>query len=233
MAYAKVSGIYRIECSGNGKHYIGSAISLKQRLACHRSMLRKGIHANKHLQNAWNKYGSDSFLMIVIEECKVESLIEREQYWIDFTQAANPEIGMNNSPTASTTIGFRHSETTKEKLSDIAKQRDHTHLRELAESQRGKPSLSRGSTGIPWTAEQKAKASAKRKGRTPWNVGIPMAKEVKARVSKSVSKNRRVISEVVRNEVKSLRSKGFSYPKIAGITGISVAQSYRIVQECA
>jgi len=228
VAYAKVSGIYRIECSGNGKHYIGSAVSLKQRMACHRSMLRNGTHTNKHLQRAWNKYGEDSFSMATIEECGLDILIEREQHWIDATQAANPQVGMNNSPTASTTIGFRHSDDTRVLLSEIGKRRDHAHLRILAAQMKGKPSASRGTTGTHWTEERKKEASRQRKGSTPWNVGVPMPDEVKARVSASVTANRRVIPEATRAKIIALREGGMTYPRISKETGVSIAQSHRI-----
>lgn len=167
MAYLKVSGIYRIECSGNGKHYIGSAVSIKGRLASHRSMLRRGAHVNRHLQNAWNKYGEHSFSMFAVEECSLDRLIEREQHWIDSTCAADPTIGMNNSPTATTSIGFRHSDGTRERLREIAQKRDHSHLRAIAEQMKGKPSMSRGGTGMCWSAERKQRASEQRKGSTP------------------------------------------------------------------
>ena len=40
------------------------------------------------MQNAWNKYGENAFIFEVIEECKIEDLINREQFFID---NLNPE----------------------------------------------------------------------------------------------------------------------------------------------
>lgn len=116
MAYRKVSGIYQILCAGNSKIYVGSAVSINGRWASHRSQLRNGSHGNKHLQNAWAKYGEASFLFSIIERCEIADLIAREQHWIDTLRAAHPIHGMNNSPTATTSIGFKHSEATRARL---------------------------------------------------------------------------------------------------------------------
>ena len=56
-----IVGIYKIECIANNKVYIGQSINIKRRLYDHKTRLRKGTHKNKHLQNAWNKYGEDNF----------------------------------------------------------------------------------------------------------------------------------------------------------------------------
>lgn len=81
-------GIYRIKNSINNKIYIGSTKNIEARWAKHRALLRHNKHQNAHLQNAWNKYGENAFIFEVIEECKIEDLINREQFFID---NLNPE----------------------------------------------------------------------------------------------------------------------------------------------
>lgn len=77
------SGVYCIINTKNGKRYIGSSKNIARRLWEHRAYLRKNYHENKHLQNAWNKYGESVFDFYVVEKCKEEILIEREQFYID------------------------------------------------------------------------------------------------------------------------------------------------------
>ena len=55
-------GIYMIRNKVNGKMYIGQAIEMEGvRWKTHRRELKGDYHENKHLQNAWNKYGQDNF----------------------------------------------------------------------------------------------------------------------------------------------------------------------------
>ena len=81
-------GIYRIRNLINNKVYIGSTKNMKVRWAKHKALLRHNKHQNTHLQSAWNKYGEDAFVFEVIEECKTEDLISREQFFID---SLNPD----------------------------------------------------------------------------------------------------------------------------------------------
>ena len=76
-------GIYQILNIINQKCYIGSAIRFSSRFGVHRNTLRNNKHHSIILQRAWNKYGENSFIFNILEECDIEKLIEREQYYID------------------------------------------------------------------------------------------------------------------------------------------------------
>ncbi|MBF1054549.1 MAG: GIY-YIG nuclease family protein, partial [Parvimonas sp.] len=84
-----ISCIYEIRNKINNKVYIGSTIDFKQRKATHLKELRRGKHANSHLQNAWNKYGEDNFIFKIIERCSIENLLIREQYYINLFYGEN------------------------------------------------------------------------------------------------------------------------------------------------
>lgn len=56
-----MKGIYKITNKINGHMYIGKSKNLKRRWGTHRYTLNKGISGCKRLQNAWIKYGSESF----------------------------------------------------------------------------------------------------------------------------------------------------------------------------
>lgn len=88
-----VSGIYEIQNMRNGKRYIGQSKNLYRRQCSHLTKLKQGIHPNKHLQNAWNKYGEDAFQFHVLEYCPLEKLNLKECFWIDFYQTNR--IGYN------------------------------------------------------------------------------------------------------------------------------------------
>src|SRR6516225_3347876 len=84
----KSPGVYVITNTHNGKVYVGSATSIRGRLLCHRSCLRRGKHNNRYLQNAWKKRGEKAFTFDVMEECQPDVLLSKEQYWIDKLGAA-------------------------------------------------------------------------------------------------------------------------------------------------
>jgi group I intron endonuclease len=114
------SGIYKILNKVNGKPYIGSAIDFSKRWCEHKRLLRKDLHHNPHLQAAWNKYGEEAFEFSVIEriENPTKELLEiREQYWMDYYNSVNPEIGYNIAPKAGTSLGLKRSKESREKMS--------------------------------------------------------------------------------------------------------------------
>ena len=88
----KFSGIYCIINIKNSKRYIGSSKNIRQRLWTHRAYLRHNNHENAHLQAAWNKYGEDNFDYFILEPCKEDILLRREQYYID---SIKPEYNIN------------------------------------------------------------------------------------------------------------------------------------------
>lgn len=130
-----IPGIYCIENLSSKKIYIGSSKDIRVRVESgHFRSLRLNEHVNRHLQNSFNKYGEDSFIAFVLEECPLEKLIEREQFYIDFFLYSQEYIksngsdnrfikyGMNLSPTASSTLGCVHTEDQKKANSERAKQ---------------------------------------------------------------------------------------------------------------
>lgn len=76
------SGIYYIKCKANNRLYIGSSKDIYNRLHQHLHKLKNNKHF-KIIQSSYNKYGFEFFECGVIEFCKEDRLLEREQYNID------------------------------------------------------------------------------------------------------------------------------------------------------
>lgn len=106
-------GIYMILCLSNSKAYIGRSINIKRRWYGHKEHLRKNIHTNSYLQNCYNKYGKDSIIYLVIENC--ENLYERESFWAN---AIDPEYRLN---LAAISDVVPISEETRKRLSESHK----------------------------------------------------------------------------------------------------------------
>lgn len=79
----KICGVYKITNTANGKFYIGSSKDVKNRWTQHRNALNDNKHGNPYLQNAWNKYGVQSFKFEIIEKCSIEDQFEREQFYLN------------------------------------------------------------------------------------------------------------------------------------------------------
>lgn len=64
-------------------YYVGQSQNMHRRKIQHLSDLKNGRHGCQHMQNAYVKYGVDSFYFSVIDVCEVSELEEREQWWLD------------------------------------------------------------------------------------------------------------------------------------------------------
>lgn len=115
--------MYCIHNTVNDKVYVGSSCDMRKRMYVHNYALSKGNHKNKHLQNAWDKYGCDAFECFVLEHCSNDALLEREQFWMEKFSVLAREHGYNECSVAGNTLGHRHSDETKLLLSEIAKGR--------------------------------------------------------------------------------------------------------------
>jgi len=114
-----VSGIYTIVHREKGKRYIGSAVNIRLRRNEHYKRLRRGIHENRHLQHAWNKYGESAFQFKPLLICAPKDLLSYEQRCFD---GYKPEY--NICPTARSKLGVACSPETREKIA--AAQRGRT-----------------------------------------------------------------------------------------------------------
>lgn len=114
--------IYEILNTVTGTKYVGSTRRPDNRESSHFSKLRKNIHANSYLQNAWNKYGPEAFEFSIVKrfeseddmrECEQEILNKyiTEENWSDLYN-----IGINVS-------NYEFSEETREKLAASGKRR--------------------------------------------------------------------------------------------------------------
>lgn len=62
----KQPGLYIVRCNVNDWRYYGESTNVSGRLASHKSLLNRGIHANKPLQADFNTYGEQNFDFIVL-----------------------------------------------------------------------------------------------------------------------------------------------------------------------
>lgn len=116
----RLTGIYLITNTITGAIYVGSASkSLRDRLNMHRTYLNRGVHVNRYLQNAWNKYGESAFAFTVAEFVDdLNKILEREQVWIDLYYALGEKYCYNLQPTAGSSRGAKRSAESRRKTSE-------------------------------------------------------------------------------------------------------------------
>ena len=76
-------GIYEVKNIINNKCYIGSSKNINNRFYIHKLDLKNNKHHSTYLQNAYNKYGLKVFEFNIIEECDMDVLIKKEQFYLD------------------------------------------------------------------------------------------------------------------------------------------------------
>lgn len=71
------------------------------------------------MQSAWNKYGESVFEFAVMEIVpNIENLYIEEQNWINASNCCNRAIGYNLKPIAESSLGYKHTEAAKIKISE-------------------------------------------------------------------------------------------------------------------
>lgn len=119
-------GVYCIINLVNNKFYIGSATQksgFRRRWQKHLLDLINNKHTNTHLQRAFNIDGKNNFKFYILEtHDDYNTIINREQYWINNSNCLNPNIGYNKYPIAiSINKDYIASKETRKKLSNKLK----------------------------------------------------------------------------------------------------------------
>lgn len=126
-------GIYKIINVVNNKFYVGSAVNLSRRRARHFSELRTQKHNNGHLQAAWNKYGEQAFVFVVVQKlADGEDLLAAENVWLkehvgkDYcynigVDAIAPMLGKRGEQ--SPAWGYKHTDDALKKIGKASKAR--------------------------------------------------------------------------------------------------------------
>lgn len=88
-------GVYCITSKIDNKRYIGKSINITSRMADHFKKLKTNKHFNRHLQNAYNKYGRANFSYIILELSDIENLSALEGKYIKELNVVEASTGYN------------------------------------------------------------------------------------------------------------------------------------------
>lgn len=97
------SGVYRWVNKLNNNTYVGSGLNLAKRIGEYysQSELKRNL---RPIHAALLKYGYENFQLEILEYCRADELIKREQYYLDLL---NPEYNILKN--AYSLIGYNHS----------------------------------------------------------------------------------------------------------------------------
>jgi len=158
-------GIYGIVSPSN-KFYIGQSIKIEVRWLHYFSL---DCIDQPKLYNSLLKHGVDNHKFLIIEECCIEVLNERERYWQEFYNAV--ESGLNCKYVSTTEKSGPLSEKTKIKIS-IANKGRINKRKNYKHSEETKKKISIGNKGKSRTGftgkhstESKRKISESKKGK--------------------------------------------------------------------
>lgn len=139
------SGIYKIQSKIHPERiYIGSSVHIPFRFTGHRNKLKRNKHHSPKLQCHYNKYGIGDLIFEILEltSYNKESLIQREQYYID---TLHPWFNINHR--ADSNQGHICPEYTKKRVS---------------ESNKGKQAWNKGISPSPETITRMTESRHKR-----------------------------------------------------------------------
>jgi hypothetical protein len=117
-----VSGVYCITHTVSETMYVGSSVDIGLRLMDH---MFYGS-TNPHLLNAIAKYGLAAFVFSILEFCSKKALLEREQFYLDKLFSLPEEKRYNILPQAVSSLGYKHKDETKAKISESMKGNTNT-----------------------------------------------------------------------------------------------------------
>lgn len=149
-------GIYAIHNTITGKKYIGKSENIEKRTSEHISCLKRNTHRNTHLQSSYNKYGITAFGILVLEECHLSDLNQREIHWIRFYRTTDKRYGYN----------MTHGGTGGRLIPEA--------LERMAQSLKGRSPSEASRKKQSETAKMRKINQGKKNGmhgRTPWNKG--------------------------------------------------------------
>ena len=162
------TGIYIIKNKIDNRCYIGSAININVRWKRHIRDLINNKHHSIHLQRFINKHGIDSIFFEILEECNKDSLLIKEQYYLE-----NSDSSFNVCKIAGSCIGIQRPQDFKDRISILTK------------------GINNPTYGLERTPEWRDKIRQANKGQKSWNKGRKgVYSEETIRKFKEIAKNR-------------------------------------------
>jgi group I intron endonuclease len=195
----KIAGIYGLKNKKTGKWYIGKSIDIHDRIKDY-----AGLHckAQPKIYNALIKYGYDGFDVIIIEKCDINTMDEKEIYWIKFYKSFTDGYNLTEGGD-----GHMHTQETKDKIKKSLTGKKHSleHRKNQSNAQklRAKVELETGTRNCDITCKENKKKYIK--------YIKPILYELRS--NKKLSWNK-IASELNDRKVLTIRGKPWTKPVV-------------------
>lgn len=139
MASIPQAGVYAID-GPDGGVYVGGSENLQKRWVFHRSLLRRGKHHAKRLQEVYDIYGADAIMFRVVEYTTADRVEELEQRYLDELFATRPrDLIYNVTASADGATGRIATEQARQRMSAFQKGRKRSDevRRRMSEGRKG------------------------------------------------------------------------------------------------
>lgn len=219
-----MTGIYGIQNIINLKTYIGKTMmNFGDRWDSHKSLLCSNKHTNQHLQNAWNKYGSDNFEFIIIETCNDANIInELEIKYISEYRKNNKCYNISDGGDGGYNLGKHLSDETKRKIG--IKNKLHMTGHKASNKTKNKMSKSQIRRYDTWTDENRKEWGKKT---SQWASGYTWSEKSKEKMKNNKNGAKYTIDQV--REIRRLHQKeNKTFLEISLIMGIPKPAVYLI-----
>ena len=209
----KQIGIYRITNTINGKSYIGkTGMNFGDRWDSHRSLLNSNRHDNRHLQHAWNKYGSGAFEFAKVEVVEDQSLLnDLEIKYIAEYRRNGLSYNLHDGGDGGYNLGKHLSDETKRKIGE--KNRANMTGRKASPETRARMSASHKKRYALWTDDDRAAHGRLTAERA---VGYKWSEESKAAFSK-LQRERPNCAKFTPDDIRAIRAKKANGVKLSDL----------------
>jgi group I intron endonuclease len=223
--------IYKLFFKGDDRVYIGKTrFPLIKRRNSHIQMIKRGLHTNKRLVEAFKIYGQDSVVLEPLEQCTQSESFTKELYWMKHFDATNETKGYNMQFKSNGSIAFNLTEEQKKKISvarkgSIPSEEHRERLRQFnlgkkqSEETKQKQREWYGKMG-GWTEEQKKMMAE--------SASYPRSDETKKRMSSGTEKKIAEMKGMTLEEWRKVKSDAIHDWKVNGMKPSEVSKKYNV-----
>lgn len=219
-------GIYKIT-NPKGRVYIGQSINIERRFNDYKS--RNNSYQIK-LFNSFNKYGVNSHIFEIIEECLEEELNIKERYWQDHYNVL--ENGLNCRLTTTDDKSGKLSEETKLKLSIASKgkKRSEEHINKMKAFHIGRKRSEKSRKLMSEKAKGKIVSEETRLKQSKIRTGTKRSDETKKKMSES--KKGIIFSEEHKKNISLSKRRG-NHRDAKKVICIKSGKIWDCIKDCA